>query len=229
MKRSLLIGAGVAVGILTIYRLTASPTISWVDSGVIAAAAKTLGIANPPGFPAYMLIGHMFTKIPWGSVVSRLQLLSQLSALGIAAFTYWMVTRQASRRSGLFAAVAIAFSYGLWQQANNVETYTLTNFVLFLLLGWTITINTTNITNTTNKPILPIKILGLGFIAGLAMGLNPTISALVPAAVYWMVTRRNAVVKNIRIFAPAALFFVIGVIIIYSYLPIRAAAHPFVN
>lgn len=41
--------AGIGLFILSVWKITASPSIGWVDSGVIAAA-NTLGIPNPPGF-----------------------------------------------------------------------------------------------------------------------------------------------------------------------------------
>ena len=150
------IALGIAVLILIIYRLTASPTIGWVDSGVIAAAATTLGIPNPPGFPAYLLAANLFTKIPWGSVVTRLQLLSQLSALGIMLLVYGMVAAYASRRSALFAAIA-------------------------------------------------------------------------PAAIVWIVWQWRVVKNHPWTFIGAVFLFIMGVVAIYSYLPIRAAAHPFIN
>lgn len=211
---------GIAVLILVVYRLTASPTIGWVDSGVIAAAANTLGIPNPPGFPAYLLAAHLFTKIPWGSVVSRLQLMSQLSALGIVILVYGMVATYASRRSALFAALALAFSYGLWQQANNVETYTLTNLVLLAFLVWLIK-------HRENFKIWHVLILGL--FGGLALGLNPMIVCLAPAVLIWIFKNQKIFFKN-WIFLVGAIFTgIVGLVIIYSYLPLRAATHPFVN
>lgn len=211
---------GIAALILFVYRLTASPTIGWVDSGVIAAAANTLGIPNPPGFPAYLLIVNLFTKIPWGSVVSRLQLLSQLSALGIVLLVYGMVTTFASRRSALFSAIALAFSYGLWSQANNVETYTLTNVVLLFFLVWLIK-------HRENFKIWHVLILG--FFGGLALGLNPMIACLAPAVLIWIFKNQKIFFKN-WIFLIGAIFTgIVGLVIIYSYLPIRAAVHPFVN
>jgi len=215
MKKAL----GIAVLILIVYRLTASPTIGWVDSGVIAAAATTLGIPNPPGFPAYLLAANLFTKIPWGSVVTRLQLLSQLSALGIVILVYGMVLKYASRRSALFAAIALAFSYGLWQQANNVETYTLTNFVLFAILFWVL--------RGLEKHLWSVPLLGLA--GGLSMGLNPTIAVLAPTAIVWIVWQWRVVKNHPWTFIGAVFLFIVGVVAIYSYLPIRAAAHPFVN
>ena len=234
--------------ILLIYRVTAAPTISWVDSGVIAAAANTLGIANPPGFPLYMIVAHLFTKIPWGSVVSRLQLLSQLSAVGLVLLVYIIVKKYGSCPSAghpplpsmffslpaLFAAIAFAFSYGLWQQANNVETYTLTNVVLFGLIIWAITLGGKMDPRLRgdDKRVSrndTLSILLLGFMSGLSMGLNPTISVLAGAAIFWLVTRWNLVRRNGWTFLLAGILFAAGVVIVYSYLPIRAATHPFVD
>ncbi len=242
--------AGTGIAILLVYRLTASPTIGWVDSGVIAAAATSLGIPNPPGFPAYLLVAHLFTKIPWGSVVGRLQLLSQLSAIGIVLLVYGVVSRaihlggvmasppeadqpatsEVTKRlswTALFAAVAMAFSYGLWQQANNVETYTLTNFVLFFLLGWAIQL--TKKLDSRVRGNDRIHIVLFGFVTGLAMGLNPTIAVLVPAALVWLVWNRRLVNAHPWTFVAAGALCVLGTITVYSYLPLRAATHPFVN
>jgi tetratricopeptide (TPR) repeat protein len=187
-----------------------------VDSGVIVAAAKTLGIPNPPGFPLYLLVGNLFTKIPWGSVVFRLQLLSMLSSVGICVlvwsfFKNWI---------GVAAALALGFSYGLWEQAINVESYTFTNFLLFLWLFFII---------KKGKEIKGWKILPLGLLMGLSLGVNPIIVVLAPTGLWWMYRNWSQIVKNKNYFILGFVALIIGFLAIYSYLPIRAATKPFLN
>ena len=224
-NQKIVIGLGIGAGlVLAVYILTASPAIGWVDSGVIAAAAKTLGIPNPPGFPAYLLVAHLFTLIPWGGVVFNLKLLSQLSAIGISGGVFWLVWHLSPRNrkvfSAIIAALAVAFSYNLWSQANNIETYTFTNLILlgfFIWLVWS---------REKFKPwLLPL----LGLAGGLSLGLNPMIVSIIPAALWWAVSQRKFLLKN-----PVPLILILaagiaGAIAIYSYLPLRAATHPFVN
>ncbi|MEK7458772.1 MAG: DUF2723 domain-containing protein [Patescibacteria group bacterium] len=132
----------ICMSVLGIYLFTASSSIGWVDSGAIATAAKTLGIPNPPGFPAYVLTAHAFTSIPWGSVVFKLKLLSQLSAIGISALAFGLIWFLAPKKRRLYSSIvgslALAFSYSVWSQANNIETYTFTNLVLLAFLVWLI-------------------------------------------------------------------------------------------
>ncbi len=214
------------------YRLTSYPTVSWVDSGVMAAAAKTLGIANPPGFPLYMLIGHLFTLIPLGSVVARLQILSHLGAIAALLGVWWLVCQAVEGKwkewAGLVAVVATAFSYSLWSQAGNVETYTATNGVLMGILVAGLALGR-RIEQRGWKKEDKWWVWGLGLIGGLSVGLNPVISALVAPGIWWLVRYKKIVIAQWKVFAVAAVLVVVAGIAIYSYLPIRAAAKPFVD
>src|SRR3990167_8599259 len=162
--KKITIGVAGVLFIFVVYQLTASPTIGWIDSGVIAAAAKTLGIPNPPGFPAYLLIAHLFTLIPWGSTVFNLKLLSQLSAIGISTGIFWLVWHLSPPKrkilSASFASLTMAFSYNLWSQANNIETYTFTNLVLLAFFVWLI---------WSRDKFKPWHLLILGFLGGLSL------------------------------------------------------------
>ncbi len=54
------------------------PTISpYRDSGDMITSAYTLGIAHPPGYPLYVLLGKFFTIIiPFGNIAYRINLMS---------------------------------------------------------------------------------------------------------------------------------------------------------
>src|SRR3972149_1070758 len=69
---------------MLVYYLTLAPNLTWAhgghDGGDLIVAAYTLGVSHPPGYPAYTLLAHLFTLLPWGSVAFRVNLLSAVGA-----------------------------------------------------------------------------------------------------------------------------------------------------
>ena len=49
------------VGLLVflLYLATTCPTVYFGDSGELIAAADSLGVAHPPGYPLYTLLGRL--------------------------------------------------------------------------------------------------------------------------------------------------------------------------
>jgi tetratricopeptide (TPR) repeat protein len=50
-----------------IYLLTTAPDLTFTDSGELAGACVTLGIAHPTGYPLFTLLGHLWTYLPIAS------------------------------------------------------------------------------------------------------------------------------------------------------------------
>src|SRR4030067_3268622 len=73
---------------LVVYSLTLSPAVSFIDSGELAVVCYTLGISHPTGYPLYTLLGKIFSGLPVGTVIVRLNFLSALFASGAALFFY---------------------------------------------------------------------------------------------------------------------------------------------
>jgi hypothetical protein len=59
----------------TLYVLTLAPSVAFTDSGELAAACATLGIAHPTGYPLFIFLGFLWTKIPLPfSIIFKLNL-----------------------------------------------------------------------------------------------------------------------------------------------------------
>lgn len=87
-KVRLLCAATVFAAAITLYLFTIAPTVTLVDSGELIVAADRLGVAHPPGFPLYVLLAHLFTWLPVGSVAARVNFASAVfAALAAAALT----------------------------------------------------------------------------------------------------------------------------------------------
>jgi len=70
MKRSLT-AAVVFITAFALYLKTLAPAIGPTDSGELTTAAWSLGNAHPPGFPFFLLVTHVFTWLPIGSMAVR--------------------------------------------------------------------------------------------------------------------------------------------------------------
>ena len=82
------------VGLLAflLYLITACPTVYFGDSGELIAAAESLGVAHPPGYPLYTLLGRLFAMLPLGGLDFRMNLLSVVCS-GLAAGVIAVVPR----------------------------------------------------------------------------------------------------------------------------------------
>src|SRR4030095_321667 len=78
----------VFVASILVYTLTLAPTVTLVDSGELIVAARSLGVAHPPGFPLYVMFAHLATLVPIGSVAVRVNFASaffaSLACAGVA-------------------------------------------------------------------------------------------------------------------------------------------------
>lgn len=64
-----------------------APSVAWFDSGELAAAATSLGVPHPTGFPAFVLAGHELSLVPLAAAALRVHLLGAVCA--VAAVVLW--------------------------------------------------------------------------------------------------------------------------------------------
>ncbi|MGI9251170.1 MAG: glycosyltransferase family 117 protein [Pseudohongiellaceae bacterium] len=124
------------VGIVFIvYALTAARTVTLEDDGLFIMASMDAGVAHPPGYPLYALLGHLFSYLPLDSPALRIHLLSGL--LGALACGVLFVIGRLTGLSRWFA-LATALAYGasehFWSQAVIAEVYTLNALLCFGVL-----------------------------------------------------------------------------------------------
>jgi hypothetical protein len=63
-----------------LYLKTLAPSVGPTDSGELTSAVWSLGNAHPPGFPLFLLVTHLFTWLPFGSIAVRTNLASAFFA-----------------------------------------------------------------------------------------------------------------------------------------------------
>src|SRR5256884_688988 len=73
---------------LVVYSWTLAPTVTLTDSGELIVAAYGLGVAHPPGFPLWVMLAHLASLVPVGSVAVRINFSSAVfAALACAMLT----------------------------------------------------------------------------------------------------------------------------------------------
>ncbi|HXZ54686.1 MAG TPA: DUF2723 domain-containing protein [Burkholderiales bacterium] len=135
-KRADWLQAGlVAVVLFALYAATSPRTVSLEDDGLFILSSYFLGIEHPPGYPLFTLIGHLFSKLPFGSVAYRVHLASALFG-ALSGSAAWLVARRLipGRLPAYLAAFALGFSPVFWSQAIIAKgTYTLNTFFVLVL------------------------------------------------------------------------------------------------
>ncbi len=121
---------------LIVYAATAAPDVLPADAGEFQLTSALLGIAHPPGYPLYTLVGHLFIRLTsflGGTPAHRLNLMSGVLAAGTLVLTARATRRWAERWGAappipLVAGIAAALTLGsgttFWSQATiaNIRT-----------------------------------------------------------------------------------------------------------
>jgi len=217
-----------------LYLLTMCPTVYSGDSGELTTACSVLGIAHPPGYPLYVLLGKIFTLIiPFGNIAYRVNLMSAF----FGAMTCGLVYLAVKRISGLadkespnlanlpaylltcLSALTLAFSNPLWSQSTMAEVYSLNGFFVALIIYLLLL--------PTFHFLLPAFLFGLG------LGNHHTLVLLIPGIVYLlMVTGRRKTVDGKPLFStllPSTLYllpvFLLG-FSVYLFMIVRSQQNP---
>jgi hypothetical protein len=217
----------VALFSFALYLLTMPPGLTWwygaADSGDLAAAAYGLGIPHPTGYPLFIALGWLATRVPLGEPALRLNVLDAALAAGAVAAAGATVTEACRPRigataaavAGALAALALGTSGLFWSQAIITETYAL-SMLLCALLGWL----TMQAANGRPKP------LTLGLVAGLALANHLTaVFAVAAVAVAVASLGRQRSRRELGRLAAGLLFG----LSFYVLLPLRAAMAPASN
>ena len=127
---------------LILYILTLAPDLLPADNGEYQMVPATLGVAHPPGFPLYTMLGHLFTKLPFGATPAyRVNLLSAFTStatLLIVLATVYRLTK--SYLGAITAVLTLATATTFWAQATTANIRSLTALfaalAIFALIGF---------------------------------------------------------------------------------------------
>ena len=207
-------GPAIVALLFCVYVAGLAPGLHWLDSGALTASAWTMGVAHPPGEPAWLAVAKLAQLIPVGDIAFRTSLLSAACVAACALPLLWAAGRSRSRISeaatgwlvlGSLAALAPTL------QAVRPEVYGLTT--LLLLLALAAAVRLPGVAGSA----------ALGLLLGLGAAVHPLLCAVAVPAL--LVARRSTSPVRPRDGA----WFVGGGLWGFAacaWLPLRAMANP---
>ena len=107
-----------------LYCLTAARDIVVGDSPDLITAAVTLGVAHPPGYPLFTMLGHLFSLFPVGPIPFRVNLLSVVCNALTAGVVFLTALRlSGSRIAAVLAALVLALNPTFWRWSLAAEVF----------------------------------------------------------------------------------------------------------
>lgn len=228
--------------VFIIYLTTLASTVIHLDVGELATVQSTLGIAHPTGYPLFTIVGYLFTKLLFP--FRQIDVLNLLAAI-YCALAVWVlvklnflvlnkITKQtSSKRKKQFeiteeqkliassvVGLIIGFSKTFWFQSTSVEVYSLHLFLMSLILFFTVTAYYSN--EKKHWYFLAI-FLALGF------SNHMTTVLLIPGIAFLFFKQNGFNKKSFLLIVKMLLVFFPILILVYSYLPLRALQNPILN
>ncbi len=207
------------------YFFTAPPSVYTGDSGEIATAVYTWGIAHPTGFPTYLIFAKLFSYLlPWFEFAFRLNIFSAICGAATVGILFLILQKiSASSPSAIAAALSLAFGFTFWTHSTMLQVYSLTalffSLTIFIFLYWL-------------ESQKPKHLYLLAAVCGIGAGTHLSFVLIAPFLLIF------AVLKAIRKEFPSGnikhifFSFLLGLAVafaVYAYIPWRAAAHPAMN
>ncbi|MCG8457430.1 MAG: DUF2723 domain-containing protein [Holophagales bacterium] len=130
------VGAGLAGALpATVYVGTMARGLVWGDGPELIAVAASLGVAHPTGYPLFTLLGHLASRLPWGTPAFLVTLLCAI-LMASACVALYLVLLRTSRdpdrlpatglsypARALAGTLCFAWAAAPWSHGTRVEVY----------------------------------------------------------------------------------------------------------
>lgn len=239
-----------------VYCSTLAPSVTFTDSGELAAACLSLGVAHPTGYPLFVTLGHLWSRLPLPvSPIFKLNLFAAFcvatsSAIffKLARFALALIQERAERLAkeakkkksksasaepslalddDARALIALAASLTFaFSRTIWAQATAIEVYALHLVM-----LNLSLLLFwrfATTQDVRPKDAFVWAFALGLGFGNHLTMILLAPAMLYFYFRRFGFGKEAFRLVGLMAIPFLAG-LSIYLYLPIRSATMPEFN
>ncbi len=234
-KWNRLIAAFVFLTILSCYLITISPTVSFWDSGEFIATSYILGVPHPPGTPFYVIIGRLFSMLPFKERALGVNLMSAVGGALACLFLYLITVRVLvlwrgvpqrtidkliTYASAASAAFAGAFSGSYWINSIEAEVYSPSAFIMafatWLMVRWS---------QRWREPGSRNSLILICYLLSLSVGLHLGTVLVLPAFVIFALLIDWRLFTDVKFLVLVVFVGVIG-LSNHLYLPIRSHLNP---
>ncbi|UCE23979.1 MAG: DUF2723 domain-containing protein [Candidatus Zixiibacteriota bacterium] len=223
------VAAGVWLVALVVYSLTKAPTLSLWDCGEFIASNYILGVPHPPGTPLYVMLGRVFTLLPFSDDVAvRSNMLSVIPSSLTAVFGYLSAVRILRACFGpgssffervlIYAGAAsgalfLAFSLTNWNNSVETEVYGL-SMMMLMAVFWLGLIYRDNIGTPFGQRVLVLMF----FVAFAGIGVHMTTYLVIPAVACLFILKKDI---------PSRVWYIVGTFVVFElYLVFALSSRP---
>ena len=167
-----------------VYAMTVAQTVSYWDCGEFIAASYKLAVPHPPGAPFYLLLGRLFSLVPFvENIAYRVNYISVFSSAFTVMLLYLTIVHlvrewkggkletdfdwRTAIFSGALGSLTFAFTHSFWFNASEAEVYApsmlFTALIVWLIMVWA---------EKSDQPGSDKYILMIAYIIGLAIGVH---------------------------------------------------------
>jgi MFS family permease len=221
--------AAVFLVALAIYIRTMLPGTSFWDTGEAQTVPPTLSIFHPTGFPAYTLVGWLWSRLPLGEVAWRMNLLSGVSIAGAAGLAVLVIGQLAEERHRVTVAaaaaiggLAFAFASEPWRDAVRADVHALhallAALVIWLLVSWASA-------RSAHSPGADRWLMAASLTFGIGMSNHPLIGLMAFGIGAWLFIVDPAIWRRWKLVLACGLLLALG-LALYGYILLRAWTPP---
>ena len=200
---------GLFLVLFGLYVHSAAPHLApYRDAGEMVTVIQTLGVAHPPGYPLYTLMGRLSSFFYFGNAAFQLNLFSGACAALALVVLFLTLKIWASRGAALTASLVVGLSHPFYELACVSEMYSLGVLWLCLILYCFFVVK--------NEALL-------FFLLGLGLGVRMDFLLLIPLFLFW-----HWQMKRPMSALPTLIAFLLGGSL-YLYLTIRSSVNPLID
>jgi hypothetical protein len=191
------------------------------DGPETVAGISSLGILHDPGYPAYVIVAHLFTLlIPFGSEAFKVNLFSLVcAALTVAGVQLLARRLGAARWAASIGALTLAASAGFWFYSGFAKHDIFSGLLFLLTLHLALAVRARPSTG---------RLVALAVVIGLGLGSSwPLELIILPTVAYVLIAGRRAL--RLRSLAAATASGLVVLVAVYGFVMVRAGENPPVN
>lgn len=219
-----------------VYGMTVQPTFSFWDCGEFIACSYILGIPHPPGTPLFVLLGRIFSMIPFvEDIAYRINYISVLSSALTAMFSYLLavrligyffdrdhenpLNRWIAYIGGVAGALFVAWSATNWANSVEAEVYGLALALSVAIVWLTLRFHEERGTKAAARTLVVATYLSV-----LGIGIHMTVFLVVPVCAIFFILSKEA---GRREYIMISLFAIIELLLIILFSNGRGGAGVF--
>jgi hypothetical protein len=204
---------------LILYVATLAPDLLAADNAEYQLVAHHLGVAHPPGYALYTMLGKLFALLPLHTPAWRVNFYAAVTgALALALIARTVQRLTGSAWGGLAAALALGVAPTFWAQSTTANIRSLTALFTAWCFEALVVFGQSRQRGESGQAALSWFALGLG----LGMGHHLSLGMLLPAFGLYLLTADPSLARQTRRWLRPGLIF-LSTFLVLAYFPVRGA------